>query len=132
VRRAAELLAPYRGPVVIESFDPAPIAFLRAQAHTLGVAHIPLGMVGEAVYDEKEWSGLSPEQRRELTHFLHYPRTRPDFLSWSVADLPHAIPFLAREALGVPVTVWTVRSRAQAEAARQWADQIVFEGFAPT
>lgn len=131
-RRVAERLARYNGPVVIESFDPAPIAFLRAQARALGVAHIPLGIVGEATYDDPYWSMLSPGQRREMTHFLHYPDTRPDFLSWSVADLPHAVPFLAREGLRLPVTVWTVCGAAQEKAARHWADQIVFEGFAPS
>lgn len=131
-RQTAEMLARYSGPVVIESFDPAPIAFLRAQAQALGVAHVPLGMVGEATYDDRYWSMLSSAQRREMTHFLHYPRTRPDFLSWNVADLPHAIPFLAREGLRIPVTVWTVRGAAQEAVARQWADQIVFEGFAPS
>lgn len=130
-KRAAALLAAYAGPVVVESFDPAPIAFLRAHAPSLGVAHIPLGIVGEAVYTEADWPALSPAQRAEMTHFLHYPRTRPDFLSWNVADLPHAVPFLARRALNIPVTTWTVRTPAQAQAAAEWADQIVFEDFRP-
>ncbi len=130
-RRAAALLSAYAGPVVVESFDPAPIAFLRANVTALGVAHVPLGIVGEAAYDEKDWPMLTPAQRAEMTHFLHYPRTRPDFLSWSVADLPHAIPFLARQALRLPVTTWTVRTPAQAKSATQWADQIVFENFTP-
>jgi glycerophosphoryl diester phosphodiesterase len=131
VKRAAELLSTYKGRVVIESFDPEPIAFLRANAPALGVAHIPLGIVGEARYDDESWAFLSPTRREELTHFLHYPRTRPDFLSWNAGDLPHAIPFLAREGLRVPVTSWTVRSPGQAALVRRWADQIVFEGFAP-
>jgi glycerophosphoryl diester phosphodiesterase len=130
-RRAAELLAPYAGPVVIESFDPAFIACLRKEGDALGVAHIPLGIVGEAAYDSPEWAALSPAQRAEMTHFLHYPRTRPDFLSWNVSDFPNAIPLLLREGLRLPVTVWTVRSREQATRASAWADQIVFEGFSP-
>jgi glycerophosphoryl diester phosphodiesterase len=130
-RRVAELLSGYDGPVVVESFDPEPIAFLRERGPGLGIAHVPLGMVGEAAYDAQDWRVLSPAQRQEMTHFLHYPRTRPDFLSWNVADMPHAIPFLARAALGLPVTAWTVRSAEQATAARRWADQIVFEGFTP-
>jgi glycerophosphoryl diester phosphodiesterase len=129
--RAAERLARYAGPVVLESFDPALITFLRSQGEALGVAHIPLGIVAEAAYGEAEWPMLTPAQRAEMTHFLHYPSTRPDILSWNVADLPHAIPVLAREALRLPVTVWTIRSAEQAAAARQWADQIVFEKFLP-
>lgn len=130
-KRAAELLAIYQGPVVIESFDPEPMAFLRDNAEALGIAQIPLGIVGEATYGEEDWAILSPTQREEMTHFLHYPRTRPDFISWNVADLPHAIPFLAREALSIPVTTWTVRSGEQATAAARWWDQIVFENFLP-
>lgn len=130
-RRAAQALSGYDGPVVIESFDPTPIAFLRAQGDTLGITHIPLGIVGEASYDAEDWSMLTAAQRRDMTHFLHYARTRPDFLSWSVRDFPHAIPCLLREGLHIPVTTWTVRGPAQAQAARAWADQIVFEGFAP-
>jgi glycerophosphoryl diester phosphodiesterase len=130
-RRAAELLASYDGPVAVESFDPAPIEYLRSHGASLGISHIPLGIVAEAVYDESEWSTLSPAQRQEMTHFLHYLRTRPDFLSWNVADLPHVIPFLARAGLRLPVTVWTVRSQEQLARAMIWADQIVFEGFAP-
>jgi glycerophosphoryl diester phosphodiesterase len=129
--RLAHYLASYAGPAVIESFDPEPIAFLRAGAESLGIAHTPLGVVGEAAYDADDWPALSAERRAEMTHFLHYPRTRPDFLSWRLADLPHAIPFLARAALGVPVTTWTVRSPEQAAAAAPWTDQIVFEGYRP-
>lgn len=130
-RRVAERVATYAGPIVIESFDPVPIAYLREQGRALGVAHVPLGVVGQARYDEAEWPNLTPAQRAELTHFLHYSRTRPDFLSWNVDDLPHAVPLLVREGLKIPVTVWTVRSHEQAALARRWADQIVFEGFAP-
>lgn len=130
-RRVAGYLAAYDGPVVIESFDPEPIAFLRANADPLGIGHVPLGIVGEASYDDGEWAALPADRRAEMTHFLHYPRTRPDFLSWNVNDFPHAIPFLVREGLKMPVTSWTVRSPEQARAAAEWADQIVFENYRP-
>jgi glycerophosphoryl diester phosphodiesterase len=125
-QRTAEALAHYNGLVAVESFDPDQIAFLRARAAALGIAHRPLGMVGE-----EDWPQLSAAQRAELTNFLHYKRTLPDFLSWRVGDLPHAIPLLMRDALRIPVTAWTVRSPEAAARARQWTDQIVFEGFAP-
>lgn len=130
-RRVAEIVAGYEGPVAIESFDPDPIAELRAHGDELGVANVPLGIVAQAVYNDPEWSSLSSAKKSELTHFLHYPRTQPDFLSWNVTYLPHATPLLCREGIGLPVTAWTVRSRAQAEGVVLWADQIVFEGFAP-
>lgn len=130
-QRTAQALAHYDGPVAIESFDPDQIAFLRARAAALGIAQRPLGVVGEAHYDETDWPQLSPAQRAELTQFLHYKRTLPDFLSWRARDLPHAIPLLLRDAVKIPVTTWTVRSPEMAARAREWTDQIVFEGFSP-
>ena len=70
---------------------------------------------------------LSAPVRTSLTHFLHWEKTRPDFLSWNIADLPHATPNLLRKALDVPIMTWTVRTQAQRVTAMQWADQIVFE-----
>jgi len=130
-RRVAGLVASYEGPLALESFDPDPIAFLRAEGAALGVGHVPLGLVAQARYEADEWPDLPEARRAELTHLLHYSRTRPDFLSFNVEDLPHAVAVLFREGLKLPVTVWTVRSPAQAEVAAKWADQIVFEGFTP-
>ena len=33
-----------------------------------------------------------------------------------------------KELTGAPVMAWTVRTAGQREAARKWADQIVFDG----
>ncbi len=85
-------------------------------------------MVAEASYDGPYWSFLTGEQRRECASFDHRGSSKPDFLSWKVDDLPHKTPFFEKELYGVPVMAWTVRNAAQREAARKWADQIVFEG----
>ena len=31
--------------------------------------------------------------------------------------------------LGLPILTWTVRTEAQRQQAKRWADQMVFEGF---
>ncbi|WP_428977771.1 glycerophosphodiester phosphodiesterase family protein [Lichenibacterium minor] len=124
--RVAELATAYGGPLAIKSFDPAVIAHLRG----LGTA-IPLGIVAEASYDDPEWAALAPDMRAGLAALAHVADTRPDFLSWRVHDLPHAAPMLFRVALGRPVMSWTVRTPDQRQRAARWADQMVFEGFAP-
>jgi len=124
--RVAALARQYAGPVAFKSFDPAPIAHLRARHDGVG----PLGMVAEARYRGWYWRSLSPAQREICAAFLHYPETRPDFLSWSVDDLPHPTPFLLRQLAGMPVMTWTVRTAEQRRTAARWADQIVFEGAA--
>ena len=121
--RAADVAAPYQGALAFKSFDPDIVAHLRAKA-----CPRPLGIVAQARYDDPAWGFLSPAQRRDCANFLHIGRTRPDFLSWSVDDLPHPTPVLLRHCARLPTMVWTVRSQAKRELAGLWADQIIFEG----
>jgi glycerophosphoryl diester phosphodiesterase len=120
----------YPGPLALKSFDPAIIAYFRnagrPPASALGTC--PLGVVAEARYDHEDWRILSTEQKTNFANFLHYSDTRPDFLSYCVDDLPNATPFLLRTLDATPVMVWTVRTPAQRQLAKRWADQIVFEG----
>jgi len=129
--RCAGVIAEYQGPVALKSFDPQVSAHLRDNADRLGSNRYPLGIVAQARYGDKEWQRLPQAFRENLAAFLHYPQTRPDFLSWQVDDLPHAVPFLLRSQLDTPVITWTVRREEQRALAAKWADQIVFEGFAP-
>ncbi len=124
--RVAAVVAASAGPLAIKSFDPAVIAHLRER----GVAR-PLGVVALADYAHPEWDHLSPERKRDMAEMLHYADTRPDFLSYAVGDLPHAVPHLCRVAIGMPVMAWTVRTPEQRQRAARWADQMVFEGFLP-
>ncbi len=116
----------YSGPLALKSFDPQIIAHLRNAA-----TQLPLGIISMASYAGHDWDGLAPALRERMTHFLHYPETRPDFLSWNVGDLPHPIPTLVRLGLHLPVMSWTVRSETQRQAALPYIDQIVFEHFIP-
>jgi glycerophosphoryl diester phosphodiesterase len=127
--RAAAIAATYRGPLALKSFDPDLVAYLRLRSPRLRTSghRSPIGVVAQASYDGPDWDSLTPEQKRDWTTFEHFDRLRPDFLSWNVDDLPHEVPFLMKELNGAPVMVWTVRNAAQREAARKWADQIVFE-----
>lgn len=130
-RRTAQIAAASAAPIAIKSFDPDIIAFLRENRAALGLEATPLGVVAEGAYAHGEWAKLTPEKQVELTNFLHWDRSRPDFLSWSVRNLPHPTPYLCRTALGLPVMSWTVRTPEQRAAAARWADQMVFEGFLP-
>ena len=128
--RVAACAAAYQGPMCIESFDPQVMAHLRAHGAAFRIAHRPLGMVAQADYDDEdcEWSHLDAAHKRALAQFLHFEQTRPDFLSYGLRDLPHAVPHLCRVGLGMPVTIWTVRTTAERALALQHGDQIVFEG----
>ncbi len=131
--RVAGCAGAYRGPLALKSFDPAVMAHLRRNRARLGIQSVPLGMVAMSSYDlpGDEWAGLSTADRLGLAQFLHWPQTQPDFLSWSLRDLPAATPFLLRQIVGLPVMAWTVRSPEQARDALKWSDQVVFERFRP-
>jgi len=124
-KRVVALSADYAGPLAFKSFDPEIIAHLRAMGEKR-----PLGVVAEADYDDPYFNEMSPGQKRNAGAWLHFDNTRPDFLSWYVEDLPHAVPALFRALARLPVVAWTVRTEEQRAKARAFADQIVFEGEA--
>ena len=117
----------YAGPVCLKSFDPAVLVHLRGAG-----AVCPLGLVAQARYDNgEEWAGLPQDRRASFADLRDFPLARPDFLSWNLADLPHAVPMLCRKGIGMSVMTWTVRSREALVRGRRWADQIIFEDFEP-
>jgi glycerophosphoryl diester phosphodiesterase len=126
VTRAAEVLTRYAGRIALMSFDPAPIAALRTLA-----PHLSRGIVAERRYDHPEWSSLTARTKRALAYFQHALQSRPEFIAYSVKDLPSAIPWLARNLLRLPVLTWTVRTDVDRERAARYADQMIFEGFRP-
>lgn len=127
-RRTAEIVAGYKGqPIVLKSFDPAVVAALRELAP--GFAR---GIVAMSAYDAyRDYDPLSTAQKHALANLLHFEESRPDFVSWKVADLPTAAPFLCRKGLGLPLMSWTVRTPEDRARAAEHADQMVFEGFRP-
>ena len=87
------------------SFDPAQVAALArdragaAARHGRG-APLSASRMGPAAGGEQARHGL----------FQAVLRTRPQFLAYSVRDLPAAIPLVARNLFGLPLLTWTVRS----------------------
>lgn len=124
-RRVSELVSGYSGPIAAKSFDPALVAALRKAAPEL-----PRGIIGYA-YDDAEARSLPVWKRFVLRNLLHWPRTRPHFISWHVHDLPRRAVDLASRLTGAPVMTWTVRTPADQARAGLYADQMIFEGFLP-
>jgi glycerophosphoryl diester phosphodiesterase len=124
--RTLGVVTTYGGPIALKSFDTEPLAYLRSEG-----AACPLGVVAEASYAGPYWAFVSSERRDALGDWRDYPKVQPDFLSWNATDLPHAVPMLCREGIGMPVMTWTVRSAAARARVAPWVDQIVFEGFEP-
>jgi glycerophosphoryl diester phosphodiesterase len=125
-KRTAEVIARYAGRAAIMSFDPALIAAVRDVKPDL-----TRGIVAERHYPHPEWERLPPGQKQSLAWLLHAHRSRPQFLAYSVHDLPAAPALLARTLFGLPLLTWTVRNDDERQRAARWADQIIFEGWRP-
>src|SRR5262249_6573815 len=112
IRRAAEVLAGYRGPVAVMSFDPGPMAALRALAR---------GFAPEPHYRQREGDPLRARAKGALPFFPHALAPRPQFIAYSVKDLPSALPYAARRVLKLPLLTWTVRTPQDRERAARYA-----------
>ena len=126
VKRMADVLASYSGPVVGMSFDPDQVLALREFAPNL-----PRGIVAQRNYDDDYWKKLTREQRDSMLYLRHGFRTEPHFVAFWVNQLPAPAPWIARNIFGCPLLTWTVRTPEQREWAARYADQMIFEGFVP-
>lgn len=121
------LAASYRGPLALMSFDPAVMAACAVLA-----PKIPRGIVS-GLYrrgDAEGWwdDDLTPERQERLSHLLESAAAKPDFYAYHVAALPTPVTRYVREVQGLPLFTWTVRSDADWQRSRDWADAPIFEG----
>ncbi len=124
-QRVADVLATYKGPASVMSFDPQSVTAFRAIA-----PHVVRGLVSERFEPLDEWRFLSVGQRLALRHGTHLQQCDPHFLHYHVKGLPYGPTRLFRK-LGRPVLTWTVRTSKEREIAAKYADQMIFEGFRP-
>lgn len=126
----AKLAASYSGPLALMSFDPAVMAALRSLAPA-----VPRAIVSGAYKDdagETWWRDKIDEERAyRLANLLESGPVAPDFYAYHVKALPTAVTRFVREALGLPLFTWTVRTEEDRRTAAQWADAPIFEGYLP-
>jgi glycerophosphoryl diester phosphodiesterase len=124
--RTAEVLSAYRGRAAIMSFDPEVIELAHRQYPAL-----VRGIVAQRHYSHREWKELPVSARWSMGLLLHVPRSRPQFIAYSVRDLPSAAPLLMHSLCNLPLLTWTVRSNEDRKRAARWADQVIFESWRP-
>jgi glycerophosphoryl diester phosphodiesterase len=127
VNRTADVLAGYRGPAAVMSFDPMQMAALREIAPA-----ILRGLVAESRYRRNDrqypsWTAAS----RAVVHSERVLRMRPQFVAYAVNDLPSVMTVFARKFFRLPILAWTVRNVMERQKAERHADQMIFEGFRP-
>lgn len=124
--RVAETIGTYFGPVATMSFDPVLVKGCQRW-----LPYVPNGIVSEHYNGADEWNFLSRYQQFILSNLLHWPQSRPDFISYDIKALPNWSVSLFENLMSVPTICWTVRTPEQAAKAAKICDQITFEGFDP-
>ena len=122
----ASMLASYKGPVAVMSFDPYSLAAFREVAPDL-----PRGLIAERFDDQHYWSHLTTWQRLAMRNLLASAIARPHFIAYDIRALPALAPLVARTLFGLPLIAWTVRTKDERERALRYADAMIFEGIVP-
>jgi len=122
--RVAHVLASYRHPAAIMSFNPRSMGWFAAKAPEITRGQLSYG------YRDRNAAGLPAIQRFALRHMVFNLQSRPHFVGFDINALPQWSVAL-RRSLGIPVLTWTVRTEAHRDTAAMHADQIIFETFRP-
>jgi glycerophosphoryl diester phosphodiesterase len=122
----ATMLAAYKGPVAVMSFDAHALASFRKSAPEL-----PRGLVAERFDSRDHWPALTAGERFAMRHLLSAAIAWPHFIAYDIEALPAIAPLVARNLFGLPLLTWTVRNEEERERAMRYADAIIFEGIKP-
>lgn len=117
-----EVLADYKGPAALMSFNPHSVA-----ACALHAPHIPRGLT-TCAFPAENWPMVPAQTREALAQIPDFDRVGACFTSHQTTDLIGPA-VTALKALNVPILCWTVRSAAEEIEARKIADNITFEGY---
>ncbi len=123
-RALSDALAGYGGTYAVQSFNP-----LYVRAYKKLHPEIKCGVLSSLKLSEKG----DPLKRKIEAHLLERLRlnfyAKPDFLSFHFSD--YAKSKRARKFKKFKLA-WTVRSPEDEKIAREYADEIIFEGYLPT
>ena len=121
VRAVRERLAGYAGPHCLASFDPRALSV---------AARLCPDRIRCLIASDKADVSTAWPWRLFRRHLFHAVPARPHCIAYDLRGLPNTSLALLRR-LGLPVLVWTVRSREDMDKALRYGDNIVFEGFSP-
>lgn len=121
--KADELIAAYKGPYCIESFDPRAVAWYKKNR--------PQVIRGQLSSDFN-----TPKHRELFTeklvhHLLTNVIARPDFIAYNHHNKGNLSRVLCRKVFRALSVAWTLKSQEQLDAAKDDFDLFIFEQFIP-
>lgn len=121
-KRVSEVLLDHNGPTAVIGFNP--------YSHAWFASHHPQILRGLDSYDYRDNDTLAREQRKAYANLEHVGLAKPHFLVLG-ASIVASDPAVRLRKQGMPVVAWTVRDEQERRQALAYADNIIFEGFAP-
>lgn len=116
------ILAAYRGPLAIQSFNPYTLGWFR-----LRHPQIPRGQIS-CTFDTDDMAGW---KKKILANYGMNWMSAPQFISHHWKQLPAVAPTFLRKTLKLPLLAWVARSEEEMAAALKVGDNVVFERFVP-
>jgi len=116
-----DALDAYRGSAAVQSFNPYTLEWFARHAPERARGLLSGG------FDD---AAMDADMKEKLRNLELTGVASPDFIGYDVRRLPFE-PVARLRRAGLPVLGWTVRDAAEAERARQYCDNIIFEGFTP-
>ena len=121
-REVARLLETYDGPVAIMSFHPNSV-----YAYRFFDGKPPVGLVTDS-FNENAWPNICNEYLVELRNINSFDKVSADFISHDFKDL-HSRALVKFREKKIPILSWTIKSEADEKIARDYSDNITFEGY---
>lgn len=111
--RLLGLLAQYPGALMLESFNPAVLAWLRR--------HEAPYLCGQLASKQGKWA-----EDFYYRHLLFNPLTQPDFIAYDIDEIDYRLRGACRKRQ-IPLIGWTIRRPEQLEKARRLCDGVIYE-----
>ena len=123
-KAVAQVLESYKGPVAVMSFNPHAVAEMAKL-----LPDVPRGLTTGS-FNPADWPAIPQPTLERLSQIPDYGHVGASFISHYHRELDHPRVKELNEQHGAAVLCWTIRSPEEATAARQYADNITFEGYA--
>ena len=121
-KAVCKLIRNYNGPVAIQSMNPLSLEWFSKYAPKILRGQLSY------FYNDENAKELSWAKRFVLKRMMLNKRSKPDFISYSVLNLPNRF---IKKYKNLPLIGWTVKSQEQYRQVAKHVDNIIFEGFDP-
>jgi len=122
-KRVAEVLIDHNGPTAVIGFNP--------YSHAWFAQHHPKILRGLNSYSYRQDGTIAREQRKAYAALEHVGLAKPQFLALGL-DIVASPAAKKLRKKGMPIVAWTARSAEDHALAKTCADNVIFEGAAPT